>query len=78
MDACPLQISALKNVLQEFSTSTGLKVNYDKSMLVPINVEENRTNLLAQLFGCAVGSSPFTYLGLPLGLTKPKVIDFLP
>ena len=78
MDACPLQISALKNVLQEFSTSTGLKVNYDKSMLVPINVEENRTNLLAQLFECAVGSSPFTYLGLPLGLTKPKVIDFLP
>ena len=78
MEACPLQISALKNVLQDFSTSAGLNVNYAKSMLVPINVEENRTNLLAQLFGCAVGSLPFTYLGLPLGLTKPKVIDFLP
>ena len=57
--------------------SVGLKVNYSKSMLVPINVEENRTSLLAQLFGCVVGSLPFTYLGLPLGLTKPKVIDFL-
>ena len=78
MEACPLQISALKNVLRDFSTSAGLNVNYAKSMLVPINVEENRTNLLAQLFGCAVGSLPFTYLGLPLGLTKPKVIDFLP
>ena len=58
--------------------SVGLKVNYSKSMLVPINVEENRTSLLAQLFGCVVGSLPFTYLGLPLCLTKPKVNDFLP
>jgi hypothetical protein len=25
-----------------------------------------------------MGSMPFTYLGLPLGSTKPKIIDFLP
>ena len=25
-----------------------------------------------------MGSLPCTYLGLPLGLTKPKVVDFLP
>jgi hypothetical protein len=78
MEAFPSQIAALKNILHVFSTSTGLKVNYAKSMLVPINVDEARTNMLAQLFGCAIGSLPFTYLGLPLGLTKPKAIDFLP
>jgi hypothetical protein len=33
---------------------------------------------LAATFGCSTGSLPFTYLGLPLGLTKPKVEDFLP
>lgn len=33
---------------------------------------------LAATFGCSVGSLPFTYLGLPLGLTKPRVDDFLP
>ena len=77
MEACFSQILTLKNLLQEFSNSTGLMVNYSKSMLVPVNVVENRTSLLAQLFGCVVGSLPFTYLGLPLGLTKPKVIDFL-
>jgi len=27
---------------------------------------------------CKEGSLPFTYLGLPLGITKPKVEDFLP
>ena len=78
MEACFSQILALKNLLQEFSNSTGLMVNYSKSMLVPVNVVENRTSLLAQLFGCVVGSLPFTYLGLPLCLTKPKVNDFLP
>ena len=71
-------MTALKNILQDFASTTGLKVNFSKSMLIPINLEENRTNLLAQLFGCTVGTLSFTYLGLPLGLTKPKVIDFLP
>jgi len=60
MEACPQQITALKNILQEFSISIGLKVNYAKSMVVPINVEENRTSLLARLFGCTVGTRPFT------------------
>jgi hypothetical protein len=32
---------------------------------------------LANTFGCSKGSFPFTHLGLPLGLTKPKVEDFL-
>ena len=72
------QLTNLKNILQVFSTSTGLKVNDSKSMLVPINIGEEETSTLAQSFGCTVGSLPFTYLGLPLGLTKPKVIDFLP
>jgi hypothetical protein len=34
--------------------------------------------LLARTFGCSKGTLPFTYLGLPLGTTKPKIIDFLP
>jgi hypothetical protein len=33
---------------------------------------------LARTFGCSKGSLPFTYLGLPLGITKPKIQDFLP
>ena len=78
MEACPHQLLAPKSILQDFSHSTGLKVNYSKSMLVPINLEVDRTTSLAQLFGCVVGSLPFTYLGLPLVLTKPKVIDFKP
>lgn len=68
----------LKAILQSFTDSTGLKVNYSKSVMLPINLSEERFNHLANTFGCSKSSFPFTYLGLPLGLTKPKVDDFLP
>ena len=41
-------------------------------------MDEQRATSLAQLFGCVTDTLPFTYLGLPLGLSKPKVIDCLP
>jgi hypothetical protein len=72
------QLLILKDILQKIAISSGLKVNYHKSCLVPINVDAQKTELLAASFGCIVGSFPFTYLGLPLGLTKPLVRDFAP
>jgi len=42
-------------------------------MIVPINVSDDRLEVLSRTFGCATGSLPFTYLGLPLNLTKPKI-----
>jgi hypothetical protein len=34
--------------------------------------------ILASAFGCSIGSMPFTYLGLPMGATKPKMEDLTP
>ena len=68
----------LEGLLKSFSDSSGLHVNFKKSFLVPINVLEEKSLHLAHTFGCDTGSMPFTYLGLPLGLTKPKVEEFLP
>jgi hypothetical protein len=45
--------------------------------MVPINVTDERLEVLASVFGCQKGSLPFTYVGLPLGTTKPKIDDFL-
>jgi len=45
-------------------------------MLVPNNLSEAKTAHLAATFGCSVGTFPFTYLGLPLGLTKPRIDGF--
>jgi hypothetical protein len=75
---CARQLIFLKSLLQTFATSTGLKVNYSKLMMVPINIEEGKMSILANTLGCSIGSMPFTYLGLPLGTTKPQVADFLP
>jgi hypothetical protein len=72
------QVLAMKDLLQKFTLSTGLQVNYQKSSLIPINVPDNVTSELAQAFGCQVGSLPFTYLGLPLGTARPKIQDLMP
>jgi hypothetical protein len=78
MSASQREIFCLKALLHTYSESTGLKVNFSKSLLLPINISEDKANQLAGIFGCAVGSYPFTYLGLPMGITKPKVEDHAP
>lgn len=72
MEACGRQLWTLKALLHTFGESTGLKVNYAKSVMVPINTSQNKLQHLARTFNCSTGSLPFTYLGLPLSLTNPK------
>lgn len=78
MEACPNQLPVLKEILETFASSTGLKVNFNKSLMVPLNVTEEMLEVLTSLFSCTKVNLPFTYLGLPLGITKPKIDDFLP
>jgi hypothetical protein len=78
MPANECQLINLKNILGAFSISTGMNVNFDKSSIVPINVEPEKMVRLAAVFDCQVGSMPFTYLGLPLGTTRPSVDEYLP
>ena len=42
--------------------------------MVPITISEEKLDHLSRTFGCSKGSLPFTYLGLPLSLTKPDVM----
>lgn len=78
MEGCNQQLVVLIDILHNFAESTGLQVNFSKSMMVPINITDERLQVLASTIGCSTGSLPFTYLGLPLGLTKPKVEEFQP
>jgi hypothetical protein len=72
------QVAFLRNLLNTFGESTGLKVNFEKSFMVPINMQQNNFDELAASFGCAKGTLPFTYLDLPLSISKPIVADFWP
>ena len=72
------QLFFLKALLNSYETATGLKVNYRKSQMMPINVSPERMQHLASTFGCQVGTLPFTYLGLPMRTTKPRIEDLSP
>jgi len=72
------ELNILKDIFANFATSAGLRVNFRKSMMVPINVSKERLQILASSFGCAKGNLPFTYLGLPLSTSKPSMTDFWP
>ncbi len=67
-----------KASLNSFAPSTGLKVNYHMSCLYPINLSHENAELFASLLGCTIGTMPFTYLRLPMGTTRPRVVDFAP
>ena len=72
------QLLALKRMLLVFAQSIGLDVNYHKSSMDPINVSQEETERLASIFGCQVRKMPFTYLGLPVGTTRPTMSDLMP
>lgn len=77
MPTCPAQLQQLQSLVHLFSKASGLKVNYHKSSLLPINVSEEVVQHLSTLLGCAIGTFPFIYLGTPLGFTKPKMEFFM-
>lgn len=66
------QLSCLKDILDQFSSYTGLSINFDKSTFVPIDIHHDTSRMLAAIFGCSVACFPQTYLGLPLTVTKLK------
>jgi hypothetical protein len=78
MQADARQLLCLKALLHTFAMSTGLKVNFHKFCLIPINVPADKVPQLTGVFGCVEGQLPFTYLGIPLGTTKPLVKDYAP
>jgi hypothetical protein len=72
------QLVFLKALLHSFAESTGLQVNYRKSQMYSINVSQEKMVRLAGTFGCDIGVMSFTYLGLPMGTTKPRLEDLTP
>jgi hypothetical protein len=50
IEVCPQQLFALKAILNIYVDSTGLKVNYAKSIMIQINVPPERLAHLAATF----------------------------
>jgi hypothetical protein len=78
MRASQKELFCLKGLLESFGQSTGLRINYAKSCLIPLNMSQDKAELLARAFGCQIQGMPFTYLGLPMGTTKSRVDHYAP
>jgi hypothetical protein len=72
------QLLCLKALLESFAQSTGLRVNYAKSGLVPLNMISEKAELMTGVFGYKIQEMPFTYLGLPMGTTRPRIEHYAP
>ncbi|WKA03333.1 hypothetical protein VitviT2T_021448 [Vitis vinifera] len=60
------QLSALSWILAWFEAASGLRINLDKNVLIPVGEVEDIEEMVVEL-GCKVGLLPTVYLGLPLG-----------
>ena len=60
------QLKYLSWILMWFKALLGLKINLNKSEIIPIGPVDNVEELASKL-GCKAGSFPMSYLGLPLG-----------
>jgi hypothetical protein len=68
----------LKWLLICFEKLSAMKINYNKSDMVPINLSEEETHLYSMIFCCKLGTFPFKYLGVPLHHEKLRREDIQP
>jgi hypothetical protein len=61
-----------------FKKISEMKINYHKSDLTSISLDEDESNLYAQIFCYKLGQFPFTYLGVPLHYEKLRREDIQP
>jgi len=60
-------VRALRAVLSLFAYMSGLNVNFNKSILVGVNIADSWLNEAASILNCKFGKIQFLYLGLSIG-----------
>jgi Reverse transcriptase (RNA-dependent DNA polymerase) len=66
LEASEYVIHALRWILIGFKNLSGMKINFIKYEMIPLNLNENEGNQLVSIFECILGSLPISYLGIPL------------
>ena len=76
----PLQddIRTLANILNSFGEVTGLKTNFQKSTVIPIQCQGIDLGSVINGLAARRASFPIRYLGLSLSTTRLKNVDFQP
>ncbi|CAL5398010.1 unnamed protein product [Camellia sinensis] len=66
------EIVAIKRILRCFEILSGLKINYHKSVVCGIGLDDELSKEFASKLNCLQQSLPLKYLGLPLGASPRK------
>jgi hypothetical protein len=74
----PILATNLKWVLTCFEQVSRMRINYQKSELIPLCLEEEETKFYADILGCVVGNFPIKYLGISLHYEKLRREDIQP
>ncbi|KAM0879421.1 hypothetical protein ACQ4PT_034237 [Festuca glaucescens] len=74
----PSTAERLKKILDDFTSATGLVINFTKSTLVPMSVDAATLASATTSLGYAVEDFPQTYLGLLLSRDKLTLDAFIP
>lgn len=68
----------LKWVLTCFEQVSGMRINFDKSEMIPLNLDPDEITNLGEILGCPIGKFPIKYLGVPLHVEKLSREDLQP
>lgn len=55
-----------------------MRVNFNKSEMIPMNLDDTKINVASQILNCPIGSFPIKYLGCPLHFNKLSRQDLQP
>jgi hypothetical protein len=68
-------VDAVKWALVAFEALSGIKINYDKTEIISMNLSPQEAHLLTTLIGCKVFSFSIKYLGVLLHDRKLRIND---
>ena len=69
----------MENIIRLFNVfylASGLRSNIHKSSVYGIGVPNEDIEAMARVTGCSAGSTPFTYLGLPIGVSMNRLMHW--
>lgn len=71
-------MEVIAKALRFFHCISGLKINFDKSSIINIGMDDAEVHQLATSVGCKVESFPFKYLGIPIGGSSARISTWEP
>lgn len=72
------ELKYVKRILRCFQLMSGLKINFSKSMVCGVGVEDEVVEEMSEIMGCIKSELPMKYLGLPLGANPRRIKTWQP